>query len=347
MKQSKEIASSSATFGGWTPRNDGDGIIMEYNKNQVLDLYKQMLLIRIAEEKLAEIYPKGEMRTPTHFSIGQEAVSVGVCGALRNTDAVFASHRCHAAYLAKKGDLKEMTAELFGRKNGACGGRSGSAHLSCPDNNMFSAPILSAMIPVAVGAGLAFKMDKRTDIAVSFFGDAAVEEGVFSESINFAVVKNIPVLFVCENNFFSTHTHIRCRQPDIPIYKRVFGLGIKAARVDGNNALEVYGAAASIVKKMRLDKKPVFLECITYRYREHVGPNMDLENPYRTSEEVRAWMARDPIKRVERELLKKKYLNNAAINRIKEGIKGRVDSAISFARKSAWPKRGELLKNVI
>ncbi|MDD5440514.1 MAG: thiamine pyrophosphate-dependent dehydrogenase E1 component subunit alpha [Candidatus Omnitrophica bacterium] len=309
-------------------------------------LMRDMLLIRIAEERLAEIYPQGEMRTPTHFSIGQEAVSVGVCAALKKSDAVFASHRCHAAYLAKGGDLGAMVQELFGRAAGSCRGRGGSAHLASGACNMYAAPILGAMIPVSVGAALSFAMDKKKNIAVAFFGDAALEEGVFAESVNFAVVKKLPVLFVCENNFYSTHTHIKYRQPGRPIYRRVRGLGIETVRIDGNDVCAVYDRAKRYSDTMRRDPRPYFMECVTYRYREHVGPLFDFENPYRSKEEVMQWMRKCPIGRLKKSLSAAWPGIRWWYEDCRARLEDEVDAAVRSARLSPWPQQKDLLRDV-
>jgi len=316
------------------------------DKRTLLSLYEKMLLIRLTEERIAEIYPDGEIRTPTHFSIGQEAVSAGVCQMLNRSDACFASHRCHAAYLAKGGGLNKMIAELFGRKSGVCGGRSGSAHLSSPEHNVFAAPILGAMIPAAAGAALAFSLDNKKSVAAAFFGDAAIEEGVFFETLNFAIIKKLPMLFICENNFFSTHTHIKYRQPNIPIYKRIGAMGIASAEVDGMKVEDVYTAAKERVEKIRKGSGPQFLECVTYRYREHVGPLYDFNNPYRTKKEVEKWMALCPVCRFEKELLRSGTLSNGSEKKLRAVIMNKVNGAIESARKSPWPSEGELLDNV-
>lgn len=315
-------------------------------KEQLIKFYKMMLRIRIIEERIAELYPLGKMRTPIHLSIGQEAVPTGVCAALKNTDAVFASHRCHAAYFAKGGALKHMLAELYGRVTGVCKGKGGSAHLVSPKKNMYSAPILGAMIPVAVGAALSFSMDKSKRVSAVFFGDAALEEGVCAESINFAVLKKLPILFVCENNFYSTHTHIRYRQPDEPIYKRIRSFGIDSGRIDGNNVLEVYVAALEKIDKCRRGQGPFFLECITYRYREHVGPNYDFNNPYRSKEEVENWMRRCPVRRIEETLVSGGVMTIEEISSLKRKFNSEVNRAIHYAENSLWPSKKGLTEDV-
>jgi len=319
---------------------------MNLPRKTAIELFRKMLLIRITDERIADIYAQGEMRTPTHFSIGQEAVSAGISAGLTKGDAVFASHRCHAAYLAKGGNLNSMVAELFGRVTGACGGRSGSAHLSSPGHNMYAAPILGGMIPVSVGQALSFSMSKSKKISVAFFGDAAVEEGACTESINFAIIKKLPVLFICENNFFSTHTHIRYRQPAIDIYKRIRGFGIKTRKIDGNNVIDVYKAGINAINKIRKGSGPLFLECGTYRYREHVGPDYDFQNPYRTRKDVEYWMSKCPIKKLEGQLIRSDMMNQQAVDKMRKSIIKQVDNAIQFARTSAWPKTKDLLKYV-
>ena len=191
------------------------------------------------------------------------------------------------------------------------------------------------MIPVAVGAALSYAMDNKKNVAAAFFGDAAPEEGAFFESINFAVVKRLPVLFVCENNLFSTHTHLRYRQPDIPIYKRVKAFGLPAAKIDGNDALKVYDTAGVFIDSIRKGQGPVFLECMTYRFREHVGPNYDFENPYRRRAEVEYMMSRRcPLQRLKRQLLKDATISDKDIESMQRKIGKEIDAAVRYARVS-------------
>jgi len=268
-------------------------------------LLRDMIRIRRVEETLAELYPAGEMRTPTHFSIGQEAVAVGVCGALRRDDVVYSGHRCHAHYLAKGGDLHGMVAELYGRETGCARGRGGSVHLNDPDVGVIaSSAILGQTMAVAVGTALAFTMDGRDQLAVTFFGDGTVEEGIFHETLNFAVMRRAPVLFVCENNGFSTHTRLEVRQPaSVSIHARAASYGMPSRLVDGNNVFAVHAAAREAVAHARGGAGPFFLECTTYRWREHVGPQWDYDKGYRTKAEVDAWIARCPIRRASERLL--------------------------------------------
>ncbi len=263
------------------------------------DLLRAARRIRTIEETLATHYPEGKMRTPTHFSIGQEAVAVGVCSVLRPDDVVTASHRCHAAYLAKGGNLDAMVAELYGKATGCCGGWGGSVHLRDTSVGFLgAAPLLGQMIPVAVGAAWAFKMAGSDRVAVAFFGDGAVEEGIWYESLNFAAVHRLPALFVEENNGLSTHTLLDVRQPtDRPDNTPVLVEPWAAAwdSCDGRHPEEVAGLAHEFVAMLRAGDGPAYLMCHTQRYREHVGPaTNDDVSPLVLQE----WMQTDPIGKV-------------------------------------------------
>ncbi len=302
------------------------------------DLFTRMTLIREAEEKIAALYPEQEMRCPTHLSIGQEAIPAAVCANLRKDDTVFLTHRCHAGYIAKGGDLNKMIAELYGKATGCTKGRGGSMHLVDPQAGLMgTSALLAASIPIACGSAFAFKQQKQDGVAVCFFGDAAVEEGTFSESLNLAALWSLPVVFVCENNGLSTCTPISRRQPSIPIAGRAEAAGIPAQALDGNDVLAVYDAASKAVARARQGRGPSFLECATYRWREHVGPNFDWDMGYRSEAEVRRWMAADPIKRFEAGLDAAGALPKEQRRLIREGILEKVEAAVAFAKKSPFP----------
>lgn len=302
-------------------------------------LLRDMVRIRRVEETLAELYPAGEMRTPTHFSIGQEAVAVGVCGALRRDDVVYSGHRCHAHYLAKGGDLHGMVAELYGRETGCARGRGGSVHLNDPDVGVIaSSAILGQTMAVAVGTALAFTMDGRDQLAVTFFGDGTVEEGIFHETLNFAVMRRAPVLFVCENNGFSTHTRLEVRQPaSVSIHARAASYGMPSRLVDGNDVFAVHAAAREAVAHARGGAGPFFLECTTYRWREHVGPQWDYDKGYRTKAEVDAWIARCPIRRASERLLSEGVSTPDRIAAMGRASQIEVDEAVATARAASFP----------
>ncbi len=264
------------------------------------ELLREMLRIRCVEETLADVYrDEQEMRTPVHFSIGQEATAVGVCAALNREDLVYSGHRCHAQYLAKGGDLPAMVAELYGRESGCAGGRGGSVHLIDPKAGVgASSAILGEMISVATGVAWTFAMNDVPNVAVTFFGDGAAEEGVFHESLNFAKVRQVPVVFVCENNGYSLSSPLTYRQPkEAGIREWAAGYGMPAVRADGNDVFAVAAAAEEAVDWCRSGNGPYFLELDTYRWREHVGPQWDYDVDFRSKAEVDSWIARCPIVR--------------------------------------------------
>jgi len=306
---------------------------------QRVRLLRDMLRIRVVEETLADLYHEQEMRTPTHFSIGQEAPAVGVCAALEPTDVIYSGHRCHAHYLAKGGSLLGMVGELYGKEVGCAKGRGGSVHLNdAAAGVVASSAILGQTLAVAVGSAWAFTMDGVPRVAVTFFGDGAVEEGIFHESVNFAVVKRVPVLLVCENNLYSTHTPLDVRQPTgTSIYERVRSYGIPSAQVDGNDVEAVYEAAARAVARCRAGAGPFFLECLTYRWREHVGPLWDYDKGYRSKAEVDTWMGRCPIKRASQRLVAAGACTEDDIQRWIREFQREVAEAVAVAKASPFP----------
>jgi TPP-dependent pyruvate/acetoin dehydrogenase alpha subunit len=314
-------------------------------KIDIARLLKGMIRIRIAEEAIADIYPQGEMRTPTHFAIGQEAPAVGVCAALETSDVIYSGHRCHAHYLAKGGSLDAMVAELFGRAAGCAGGRGGSVHLTdLAAGVVASSAILGETMAAATGSALSFVMDRLPRVAVTFFGDGCVEEGIFHETLNFAVVKKVPVVFVCENNLYSTHTGLGTRQPaGISITERAKGYGMPAEQVDGNDVQAVYAAAKRAVEHARKTNSPYFLECMTYRWREHVGPLWDHDRGYRTKEEVDSWMARCPIKKATADAVAQGACTPADVEAWHASARTEVEAAIQKARLSPFPSAEQLL----
>jgi len=306
-----------------------------------------MLKIRKAEEKIVEVYARdGKMRTPTHLSIGQEAVAAGLALTLKNDDQVFAGHRCHAAYIAKGGDYNGFFAELCGRATGVSGGRAGSAHLTDAQAGIFASPILGATIPVAVGAAMAFQMDGKENIAVAVFGDATFEEGIFSESVNFAVTKKLPVLFLCENNLYSTHSPLKVRQPGSAISVRVGIPELATTQIDGNDVVAVYETCVRAVDYIRKYQMPYFIECMTYRVREHVGPLNDWDRGYRTKAEVDAWIAKCPIAKLSKQLIAEKIMTSADIQSEEMKYAKMADDAYTLALQSPWPDTLSLTENV-
>lgn len=313
----------------------------------LLAMYEVMLRIRKYEDKIVEVYPEQEMRCPTHLSIGQEAAAVGVCAALRPDDCVFSTHRCHAHYLAKGGDPHRMIAELYGRKTGCTGGKGGSMHLTDESAGMMgTSAIVGASIPLGVGAALAFVMQGSDRVAVVFFGDAGVEQGAFHESLNFAALLRLPVLFVCENNLYATQTPLSQRQSMHNIFERGAAHGVPGERIDGNDVLAVYTAAHRAVERCRREEGPSLLELSTYRWREHVGPNYDHDMGYRTREEVEQWMEKCPVDGWRRRLLAAGITTDVELESISSVIDKEIETVFKRAKADPMPCNVDLFENV-
>lgn len=259
----------------------------------------RMILIRVVEEKIGDMVSQGVVKCPCHLAIGQEAPAVGVASYVRPGDRVFGAHRSHGHFLALGGSPHGLLAEVQGKDTGVSRGMGGSMHLIDIPNGLFgTVPIVGATIPIAVGAGIAAKMDGRGDMAVSFFGDGATEEGAFHESMNLAAVMNTPVLFVCENNFFSSHLHINLRQPDTSVCRYAEAHRIEWARADGNDLAAVRSVTKEAVESIRAGNGPRFLELVTYRWRGHVGHREDEDVGVKRKDDLTAWKLRDPISRL-------------------------------------------------
>lgn len=316
---------------------------MEHPAKVLLRLYKSMFLIRRAEEKIVELYPEQEMRCPTHLCIGQEAVSAGVCLNLAKEDCVFSNHRAHGHYLAKGGSLKGMFAELYGKATGCSKGRGGSMHLiDLAVNFMAATPLVAGTIPVAVGVAFALKAQNKPNISVAFFGDSAVEEGVFHEALNFSSLHKLPVLFVCENNLYACQTSLPDRQPDREIGKLAEAHAIQTYRADGNDVIAVYETTKKAIAKIKSGTGPAFIEFSTYRWLEHCGPNEDKDLGYRSEKEILEWMEKCPIKRLKEAMLTKKAATGEELERLDLEIMRGVEEAVAFAKKSPFPEKRAL-----
>ncbi len=311
-------------------------------------LYVTMLRIRRCEEKIAEcLQPKPEIVCPVHLYIGQEAVAAGVCANLRKDDYVFSTHRSHGHYIAKGGDIKALVAELYGKARGCSRGRGGSMHLTSPEVGLLgSSAIVGGTIPLAVGVALAMSLRGRDSVSVAFFGDGATHEGVFYESLNFASLKKLPVVFICENNLYSTHMPISACLADTNIYQKAKTFAMPGIRIDGNNVFEVFGAAKKAIADARCGQGPTLIECLTYRWRGHVGPSDDLDKGLRSKKELDYWMDRCPVKLLEEFLLKHRILSEPEKIRIYNEIDKEIEEAIRFARESPYPDKNSLLDYV-
>ena len=296
-------------------------------------LYSSLYRIRRVEQEIVQVYPKDKIKSPIHLSIGQEAVSVGVCEALDKRDSVFGTYRSHALYLAKGGDLNAMIAELYGKVTGCAKGQGGSMHLSDIESGMIcNSAVVASTIPIAVGYANAAKYKNEGRVVVSFFGDGATEEGVFFESINYAALKNLPVIFVCENNGYAIHTSSDKRQANTDICGKVESFGLPVERIEDNDILEIY----RITKEHAIGIKerkcgPVFLECTTYRLMEHVGPGKDFDLGYRAEAEADSWIANDQIDRLG------EMLSHDIRRGLEENIEKEISLAFEFAEASEFP----------
>lgn len=304
------------------------------------DLYARMLRIRLVEEKIAELYPEQQMRCPVHLSVGQEAVAVGVCAALTPDDYAVSSHRSHAHYLAKGGDLKAMMGELYGRVTGCCKGKGGSMHLIDRSVGFLGAvPIVGSTIPIGVGAAFGTFLRKESRVTIVFFGDGAIEEGVFHEAANFAVLKRLPVVFVCENNFFSVYSALDARQPPArEIHELASAYGLSSHLGDGNDVEAVCALTRTAVEKARAGGGPTFLEFKTYRWREHCGPYYDNHLGYRSEQEFQDWKARCPVARLKQRLLERGQATQQDLDGIEAALAEEVEAAVAFAKASPFPE---------
>jgi len=275
---------------------------------------------------------------------GQEAIAVGVCANLEIDDYIMSNHRSHGHYLAKGGDLKAMMAEIYGKATGCCKGKGGSMHLlDLKVNYLGSTPIVAGVIPVATGVAFGVQMKGEDRIAAVFLGDAAAEEGIFCESLNFAALKKLPILYVCENNLYSVYSPLSVRQVDerenVAIAQ---AYGIYNDKGYGNDVLNVSKIAGKAINHVRQGKGPAFIELETYRFREHCGPNIDNKLGYRTEEEYESWRQKCPLDNFEKRLLEEKVLSRDQIDEFKNKIRKEMNEAVAFAKQSDFPTKEEI-----
>lgn len=309
---------------------------------------RTMLRIRRAEERIAENVGTGVIRCPCHLAIGQEAAAVGVAMHLRKSDRAFGAHRSHAHFLAMGGSLEGLFAEVLGRDTGVSRGMGGSMHLTAQAHGFYgSVPIVGATIPIAVGAGLAAKMDRHGDVGVSFFGDGAAEEGSFHESMNLAAVMGLPVLFVCENNLFASHLHISLRQPRNMVSRFAVAHAMPHATVDGNDVVAVWRALREPAAAWRAGTGgPFFIEAVTYRWSGHVGHRDDQDVGVARKDDLAAWRGRDPIRRLAEALATRGLVTLAEFEQLDAEARDEVAAAWATALTAPFPATAELLNRV-
>lgn len=306
------------------------------------DLYYRMKRIRSVEEEIAKRYSEGKMRCPVHLSIGQEAISAGFSLAIDKKDFAVSTHRGHAHYLGKGGSLKSMIAEIYGKSTGCSKGKGGSMHLIDLDVNFFgTSAIVGNSIPVGVGLALSAKLKKTDQVSCVFLGDGAVEEGVFYESLNYSALKNLPVLYICENNLYSVYSPLSVRQPEgRSITKMVENIGVTSEYVESQDVHLIYQKLKEKVDAAR-NQGPQFIEFSTYRWREHCGPNFDNDIGYRPEKDFNEWKERDPIS-----LIKNKLTDNKIIDKIHCDIDTEIEEAFAFAESSSFPDQKEAYEGV-
>jgi TPP-dependent pyruvate/acetoin dehydrogenase alpha subunit len=305
---------------------------------RVEGLYRFMLRLRRCQEALIrEYHPADEMRCPVHFCIGQEAVPAALSLLLAPDDCLFSHHRSHGYFLAKGASMKSLFAELYGRETGANGGKAGSQDISMHSVNFYSGAILAGAVAIAVGAGLGFQLKRRPSVVVTGFGDGAPDEGIFWEAINYAVLHKLPVVFLCENNRYSTYSHQLKRQPADNISQRVAAFGMSTCALFGNDVIAVYSAVAEAMRHARTGQGPFFIEAYTYRWNSHVGPEDDSYIGYRPESELELWKTNCPIALLEEQMVACGLLTSTVKKAIIDEIDAEIDEALGFAKSSPFP----------
>ena len=309
----------------------------------LLDMFKKMNLIRAFEEKVAYFFSRGMIHGTTHLYIGEEATAVGAIANLTNDDLITSTHRGHGHTIAKGIDINRMMAELLGKSNGYCKGKGGSMHIAdLTRGNLGANGIVGGGIPIAVGAGLTVKMRKEDKVVVCFFGDGALNEGSFHESVNLAAVWDLPVLFICEDNKYgmSMSRHKSIKLDDLA--DRAQGYGIPGKTIDGQNVFEVYDEAHNAVKYVRKNG-PMLLVSNTYRY---MGHSKSDANRYRTKEEINEWKQRDPIPMLRAAIVERGFADEATLDEVQKAAYAEIDAAVEYADGSPEPDLNDILNDV-
>lgn len=333
----------------YSGNNSGSYELKEnYEKEFMVSLYRDMLRIRRIEEAIESRYHEDEMKSPIHLVIGQEATSVGSCAALKQDDLVYCGHRTHGHYLAKGGSLKKMMSELYCRLNGCAGSRGGSMHLLDKSVGMAgSSAIVAGAIPIATGAALSFQVLQQDKVCMVFLGDAATEEGACWEAINFAALRKLPVIFFCENNFFSVCSSLEVRQPpQVQIFEKARGFGLPGFQVDGTNVLDVYEITKEAVERGRKGEGPTFIEAVAYRWRGHGGAGDDSASGYRDPLEVKHWEQYCPIETYYDFLVKNNLYGESDLKQDEQQILDEIRDAFEHAISSAEPEEADLHTHV-
>lgn len=313
-----------------------------------MQFYRDIYRIRAVEEEIAKRYPEGKMRCPVHLSIGQEAVPAALAACVAKDDYAVSTHRGHAHYLGKGGDLKRMLAEIYGKAAGCAKGKGGSMHLiDLSVNFMGTSAIVGNSIPVGVGLGLAAQLRKTKQVSCVFLGDGAIEEGAFYESANFAALRKLPIIFICENNLYSVYSPLNVRQPKgRSIAKMVEGMGIPTMTGDGCDVMASNEVLQQAFARVRDNSGPMFLEFSTYRWREHCGPFYDNDLGYRTVDEYESWKAKEPLQRLENYILAQDPQSQNKLSDIRRTVDVEIGEAFKFAEEAPFPEASEAMRGV-
>jgi len=317
---------------------------LQMSREPARALLRQMLLIRRFEEKSGELYTRGKIQGFLHLYIGEEAVAVGAMQALRAEDSIVSTYREHGHALARGVTAAAVMAEMYGKANGCSRGRGGSMHLFDASRRFYGGnAIVGGGLPIAVGLALADKLQKRPAITACLFGDGAVAEGEFHESLNLAALWNLPVLFLCENNYYAMGTALECHQAQPDIGMKAQAYGIQGQVVDGMDVLAVLTAVAQAAEAVRTTHAPQLLEARTYRFRAHSMYDAEL---YRSKEEVEEWKRRDPIVLFQRRLFELDLLSDADLQQLEDSVAEEVAQAVAAAESGPWEPVADLTKDV-
>lgn len=327
---------------------------MSLNKDELIDIYRRMLLLRTFEERVSELFAQGRIPGFLHLYLGEEAVAVGVCANLTKDDWITSTHRGHGHCLAKGGDPKYMMAELYGKKTGYCKGKGGSMHISDFDVGILCASaIVGGGLPLATGCGLSAKIRGTNQVSVCFFGDGASNQGTFHESLNLAAVKKLPVIYVCENNLWAQGNPVFESTSVQDVSVRAKAYDIPGTKVDGNDVMAVYEAVKEAVKRARKGEGPSLIVCNTYRWHGHSEGTYIARayavlrgKKWRSDEEIAEWKAKGPIKRFKAKLIEKGILTEKESEKIMQDVNRVIEDAVKFAEESPYPAPEETLENV-
>lgn len=320
---------------------------MKLTKKKMIELYTMMLKIRHFEDRIINLYAKGKVPGLAHLYVGEEAIAVGVCAALREDDYITSTHRGHGHVLAKGADAKHMMAELFGKKTGCCKGKGGSMHIADMKKGVLGANgIAGGGLPIATGAGWSAKWRGTDQVAACFFGDDASNNGTFHESLNLASLHKLPVIFVCENNLYGISVCQIKHQPISDVATRAAGYDMPGFVIDGNDVIKVFNSTSEAVKRARIGKGPTLIECKTYRWRGHHEGDPNQGGRYRTKDEIEGWKVKCPINRLAKKLLKDKVATKKKLESIENEVIAEIDAAEVFAEKSEFPASQEMYEDV-